>query len=49
MSVEAQSMQNGFLYSRSSQGSQFLVKELVEEKITKSTRIPESLIFRDPS
>ena len=32
MSVEAQSMQNGFLSSRFSQGSRFLVKELVKEK-----------------
>lgn len=32
MSVEAQSTQNGFLKSRFSQGSRFLVKELVKEK-----------------
>lgn len=31
MSVAVQSMQNGFLYSRFSQGSRFLVKELVKE------------------
>ena len=32
MSVEAQSTQNGFWQSRFSQGSRFLVKELVKEK-----------------
>ena len=31
MSVEAQSTQNGFWQSRFSQGSRFLVKELVKE------------------
>ena len=32
MSVEAQSTQNGFLQGRFSQGSRFLVEELVKEK-----------------
>lgn len=31
MSVEAQYTQNGFLWSRFSQGSRFLVKDLVKE------------------
>ncbi len=45
MSVEAQSMQNGFLYSRFSQGSRFLVKELVKENDHEVNEDPRKLDF----
>lgn len=45
MSVEAQSMQNGFLSSRFGQGSRFLVKELVKEKDHKVNEDPGKLDF----
>ena len=50
MFVAVQSVQSGFLYSRFSQESRFLVKELVKENDHEvNERIPESLYFRDLS
>ena len=49
MSVAVQSVQNGFLYSRFSQESRFLVKELVKENDHEVNEDPESLYFRDLS
>ena len=45
MSVEAQSMQNGFLSSRFSQGSRFLVKDLVKENGYEVNEDPGKPVF----
>lgn len=47
MSVEVQSMQNGSLPSRFSQGSSFLVKELVKEKNYEVNEDSGKLVFED--
>ena len=49
MSVEAQFTQNGFLYSRFSQESRFLVKELVKENDYKVNEDPGKPVFPGPS
>jgi len=45
MSVAVQSVQNGFLYSRFSQESRFLVKELVKENDHEVNEDPGKPVF----
>lgn len=45
MFVAVQSVQNGFLYSRFSQESRFLVKELVKENDYEVNEDPEKPVF----
>ncbi len=45
MSAAVQFTQNGFLFSRFSQGSRFLVKELVKENDHEVNEDPRKLVF----